>query len=67
MKGNYKNLIEIKNQITNIQGDLTLRGSNIYSQVAKGTVLIANYQNDVYMGHGSGILLDDRISSLIYL
>ena len=60
MKGNYKNLIEIKNQITNIRGDLTLRGSNIYSQVAKGTVLIANYQNDEYMGHGSGILLDDQ-------
>ena len=60
MKGNYNNLIEIKNQITNIRGDLTLRGSNIYSQVAKGTVLIANYQNDEFMGHGSGILLDDQ-------
>lgn len=60
MKGNYNTLIEIKNKTTNIKGDLTLRGSNLYSQLAKGTVLIYNYLNKEYMGHGSGILLDDQ-------
>ena len=60
MKNNFNTLIEIKNQVTNIRGDLTLRGSSIYSQVAKGTVLITNHQNNEFFAHGSGVLLDDQ-------
>ncbi len=59
-KNKYSTLIEINEKVSNIRGDLTLRGSSIYSKLAKGTVLVINYKNDQILGYGSGILIDSQ-------
>ena len=56
----YSALIEINNRVSNlVSNELVLRGPSIFSKLAKGTVYIENYQNDEWMGIGSGILLND--------
>ena len=60
MNTDYSALIEINNRVSNlVNNDLVLRGSSIFSKIAKGTVYIENYQNDEWVGIGSGILLND--------
>ena len=60
MNTDYSALIEINNRVSNlVNNDLVLRGSSIFSKIAKGTVYIENYQNEEWVGIGSGILLND--------
>lgn len=61
MNTDYSALIEINNRVSNlVSNELVLRGPSIFSKLAKGTVYIENYQNDEWMGIGSGILLNDH-------
>ena len=60
MNTDYSALIEINSRVSNlVNNELVLRGSSIFSKIAKGTVYIENYQNDEWVGIGSGILLND--------
>ena len=61
MNNDYSALIQINNRVSNlVNNDLVLRGSNIFSKIAKGTVYIENYQGEEWIGLGSGILIDDQ-------
>ena len=53
MNTDYSALIEINSRVSNlVNNELVLRGSSIFSKIAKGTVYIENYQNDEWVGIG---------------